>query len=230
MTFPHQASQSPSRRASRIVIIGAGFAGLAVARKLAASPAQLTLIDRDNYHLFQPLLYQVATAALSPTDIAEPVHRLFRRDKRSEVILGDVVGISTEQKCVRLRDEKVIPYDILIIAAGATHSYFGRTEWGKYAPALKTIADARTIRSRLLLCFEQAETSENSAERERMMTFVVIGGGPSGVELAGSIAELARHSLARDFRRIESRSARYLTYDLGSRLIVEAMPKSEDEC
>jgi NADH dehydrogenase len=226
IAVPPTAVPSPIRHATRVAIIGAGFAGLAAARGLAAAPAHVILIDTDNYHLFQPLLYQVATAALSPADIAEPVRRLLRpRLKGAEVVLGEVVGISAEEKSLRLRDGKRVAFDILVVAAGATHSYFGHPEWEKYAPGLKTIADTRTIRSRLLLCFEQAEMSEYPAERERLMTFVVVGGGPSGVELAGAIAELARHSLTRDFRRIDPQSARIILLEAGP-AILSAFPRT----
>jgi NADH dehydrogenase len=209
----------------RVVIIGAGFAGLAVARKLAGRRANITLIDKHNYHLFQALLYQVATAALSPADIADPVRRLLRRRKRVNIELGEIAGISTERKRLQLLDGKVIAYDILVVAAGSVGSYFGHPEWEKYAPSLKTIADARMIRSRLLLCFEQAEVSDEPAERERLMTFVVVGGGPSGVELAGSIAELARHSVANDFRRIDPRSARIILLEAGP-TVLSAFPRA----
>ena len=224
MTFQSRNPKFPSCGPTRVVIIGAGFAGLTLAQKLAAAPAQLTLIDRDNYHLFQPLLYQVATAALSPADIAEPVRRLLRRNRAVQVVLGEIASISAEQRRVRLCDGKIIEFDILVMAAGSTHSYFGHPEWEQYAPSLKTISDARTIRSRMLLCFERAELSEDSAERDRLMTFVVVGGGPSGVELAGSMAELARHSLAKDFRHIDPTSARIILLEAGA-AILSAFPK-----
>jgi NADH dehydrogenase len=208
-----------------IVIIGAGFGGIAVADGLAGSSAHVTIIDKQNYHLFQPLLYQVATAALSPADIAEPVRRMLRRRHNTEVILGDVARISPDEKRIWLKDQRSIPYDILVVAAGATHSYFGHDEWQKYAPGLKTIADARVIRSRLLLCFERAEMSEDVAERRRLMTFVVVGGGASGVELAGSIAELARYGLAKDFHRIDPKSASVILVEAGP-VILSAFPST----
>jgi NADH dehydrogenase len=213
----------PATAKTHIVIIGAGFGGIAVAKGLVDSSAKVTLIDEQNYHLFQPLLYQVATAALSPADIAEPVRRMLRHSQNIEVVLGRVVEISAKKKHIWLKDGKAIPYDLLIVAAGATHSYFNHDEWQKYAPSLKTIADARTIRSRLLLCFEKAEMSDDPAERLRLMTFVVAGGGPSGVELAGSIAELARYSLAKDFHHIAPKSARVILVEAGP-AILSAFP------
>ena len=203
----------------RVVIIGAGFAGMEVARGLGASQADVTLIDRQNYHLFQPLLYQVATAALSPADIAEPVRRMLRRYTNITVMLGEVTEISTAANQIALADGTLVPYDILVIASGATHAYFGHDAWEKFAPGLKTIDEARDIRSRLLLSFERADMASDPAEKKRLMTFVVVGGGPSGVELAGSIAELARHTLAKDFRHIDPTSATVILLEAGSGLL-----------
>jgi len=163
-----------------VVIIGAGFAGVQVARGLGAAGVRATLLEQQNYHLFQPLLYQVATAALSPADIAEPVRRMLRRFASIEVLLGEVTGIDVALRRVALADGNSISYGILVLAAGATHAYFGHDEWAEFAPSLKSIADARRVRSRLLLSFEQAEMSDDPAERKRLMTFAVIGGGPSG--------------------------------------------------
>lgn len=202
-----------------VVIIGAGFAGVQVARGLGAAGVRTTLLDRQNYHLFQPLLYQVATAALSPADIAQPVRRMLRRFASIEVLLAEVTGIDVDRRCVTLADGKSLSYDILVLAAGATHAYFGHDEWAEFAPSLKSIADARRVRSRLLLSFEQAEMSDDAAERKRLMTFVVVGGGPSGVELAGAIAELARHTLAKDFHRIDAKSASVLLLEAGPRIL-----------
>jgi NADH dehydrogenase len=207
-----------------VVIIGAGFAGIQVARRLGAAGARATLLDRQNYHLFQPLLYQVATAALSPADIAEPVRRMLRRFPSIEVLLGEVTGINVAVRRVTLADGKSLSYDILVLAAGATHAYFGHDQWAEFAPSLKSVADARRIRSRLLLSFEQAEMSDDPVERKRLMTFLVIGGGPSGVELAGAIAELARHTLARDFHRINAKSTTVLLLEAGPR-ILSAFPE-----
>ncbi len=202
-----------------VVIVGAGFAGVQVARGLGAAGIPVTLLDRQNYHLFQPLLYQVATAALSPADIAEPVRRMLRRFRSVEVLLGEVTGIDAAARCVTLADGKSISYDFLVLAAGATHAYFGHDGWAEFAPSLKSIADARRIRSRLLLSFEQAEMNDDPAVRKRLMTFVVIGGGPSGVELAGAIAELARFTLAKDFHRVDANSATVILLESGPRIL-----------
>ena len=214
-----QTDQKP-----HVVIVGAGFAGVQVARKLGAAGISATLLDRQNYHLFQPLLYQVATAALSPADIAEPVRRMLRRFASIEVLLGEVTGIDVAARRVALADGKSLSYDILVLAAGSTHAYFGHDEWAEFAPSLKSIADARIVRSRLLLSFEQAEMSDDPSERKRLMTFVVIGGGPSGVELAGAISELARYTLAKDFHRIDAKSTTVLLLEAGPR-ILSAFPE-----
>ncbi len=211
---------NPSPVRTRIVIIGAGFAGVAVARGLVRACADVMLIDRDNFHLFQPLLYQVATAALSPSDIAEPIRRMLRGQENCEVVLGEVTAIDTQKRQIGMGAETVT-YDILVLAAGATRSYLGHDEWEQFAPSLKTLEDALAIRTRLLLCFERAETSRNPQEQARLMTVVVIGGGPSGVELAGSIAELVRHTLAKDFRRISPAATRIILLEAGSRILAE---------
>lgn len=202
-----------------VVVIGAGFAGIQVAQGLGAAGVPVTLLDRQNYHLFQPLLYQVATAALSPADIAEPVRKMLRGYPSVEILLGDVVGIDTAARTVSLADGKVLSYDYLVVATGATHAYFGHDEWAEFAPSLKSISDARQIRSRLLRSFELAEMSEDAAERRRLMTFVVVGGGPSGVELAGAIAELARYTLARDFHHIDAKSTKVILLEAGPRIL-----------
>jgi NADH:ubiquinone reductase (H+-translocating) len=201
------------------VIIGAGFAGIEVARVLGAAGRPVVLIDRQNHHLFQPLLYQVATAALSPADIAEPIRKMLRNYPSVEVMLDEAVGIDTAARTVALASGATIVYGRLVIATGATHSYFGHDEWAGFAPGLKTIEDARRIRSHLLLAFEQAEMSRDPAEQRRLMTIAVIGGGPTGVELAGSIAELARYTLARDFHRIRAESATVLLLEAGERIL-----------
>jgi NADH dehydrogenase len=208
-----------SGQKQHVVVIGAGFAGVQVARGLGAAGMPVTLLDRQNYHLFQPLLYQVATAALSPADIAEPVRRMMRHFPSVEVLLGEATGIDVKARRVALADAKSLSYDILVLAAGATHAYFGHDEWAEFAPSLKSIADARRVRSLLLLSFEQAEMSDDPAERKRLMTFVVIGGGPSGVELAGAIAELARYTLAKDFHRIDAKSTTVLLLEAGPRIL-----------
>jgi NADH dehydrogenase len=203
----------------RVVIIGAGFAGIEVARGLGSAEADVTLVDRENYHLFQPLLYQVATAALSAADIAEPVRRMLRGYQNITVMLGEVTGIAVAEHHVRLADGALLPFDYLVIASGATQAYFGHDEWEKFAPSLKSIADARDIRSRPLLAFERADVSRDPAEKKRLMTFVVVGGGPGGVELAGSIAELARYALAKDFRHIDPTSAAVFLLEAGPRIL-----------
>jgi NADH dehydrogenase len=209
----------------RVVIIGAGFAGIEAARGLGAAGISVTLIDRQNYHLFQPLLYQVATAALSPADIAEPIRKVLRRYPSIEVMLAEVTGIDHAARRVSLGSGARLPYDWLVIATGATHGYFGHDDWADFAPGLKTVEDARRIRSHLLLTFEQAEMSRDPIEQKRLMTIAVIGGGPTGVELAGSIAELARYTLAKDFHRIRAETATVLLLEAGPR-IPTAFPKT----
>jgi NADH dehydrogenase len=196
-----------------------------VARALGRAKMPVTLIDRQNYHLFQPLLYQVATAALSPADIAEPIRKILRRYRSAQVMLGEVEHIDREAREVVLREGQRVPYDILVLATGATHSYFGHPEWERSAPGLKTIADARLIRSEILRCFEKAEITDDVAERERLMTFAVVGGGPTGVEMAGAIAELARYVLAKDFRNIRPERANVILIEAGPRLLT-AFPES----
>jgi NADH:ubiquinone reductase (H+-translocating) len=202
----------------RVVIVGAGFAGLSAAKALKRAPADVTLIDRRNYHLFQPLLYQVATAALSPADIAAPIRGILRGQKNATVLLGKVTGVDKEARQV-LAGERRIPYDYLIVATGARHAYFGRDEWEPFAPGLKKIEDATAIRARVLMAFERAEDEADEAERRRLLTFVVVGGGPTGVEMAGAIAELAKHALARDFRNIDPRLARVVLVEAGPRVL-----------
>ena len=205
--------------AAKVVVIGAGFAGIEVARGLGGAGIAVTLIDRQNHHLFQPLLYQVATAALSPADIAEPIRKMLRHDPSVEVVLGEVGAIDRAARIVTLAGGETYAYDILVVASGATHSYFGHDEWSAFAPGLKNIEDARTIRSRLLLAFERAEMSRDPAEQKRLMTIAVIGGGPTGVELAGSIAELARYTLSKDFHRIRAETATVLLLEAGPRIL-----------
>jgi len=202
----------------RVVIVGAGFGGLAAARRLAGKAVDVTIIDQRNYHLFQPLLYQVATAALSPADVAWPIRGIFAKNPNVRVVLGKVSGVDLEQRLVH-SDRIDLPYDYLILASGAYHSYFGHDEWAMHAPGLKRIIDATEIRKRVLLAFERAEVGMSEAEQRRELTFVVIGGGPAGVEMAGAVAELARYTLARDFRRIDPRSARVILVEAGDRLL-----------
>jgi NADH dehydrogenase len=205
--------------AHHIVIVGAGFGGLEVARHLARAPVRITVIDQRNYHLFQPLLYQVATASLATSEIAWPIRSLLRRHKNVTTLLGTVIGVNNEQKKVLLKDGEAIPFDTLVLATGARHAYFGHGEWEPFAPGLKTIEDATTIRRRILLAFEWAERATNEAQRAGFLTFVVIGGGPTGVELAGTIAELARDTVRNDFRNIDTREARVVLVEAGPRIL-----------
>ena len=202
----------------RVVIVGAGFGGLTAARALAHVPVDVVLIDRRNYHLFQPLLYQVATAALSPADIATPIRAILSKQKNASVLLGRVAGVDATAREVILEDRR-ISYDYLILATGARHAYFGNDQWEIFAPGLKKIDDATDIRRRVLLAFEHAETAMTEAERRRLLTFAVIGAGPTGVEMAGAIAELAKVALAEDFRAIDPRQARILLVEAGPRVL-----------
>jgi NADH dehydrogenase len=220
MAVPGTASARP-----RIVIIGAGFGGLTAARALAHAPAEVIVVDRHNYHLFQPLLYQVATAALSPADIASPIRGILSRQANATVLLGKVVGVDKEARAVLLDGGTRLPYDTLILATGARHAYFGHDEWEDVAPGLKKIEDATTLRRRILIAFEKAEAATDESERRALLTFAVIGGGPTGVELAGAIIELARRALAADFRAIDPRASRILLVEAGTR-VLPAMPES----
>ena len=198
----------------RVVIVGGGFGGLYAARALRNAPVRVTMVDRRNHHVFQPLLYQVATAALSPGDIASPIRWILRRQRNVEVMLADVVAIDTAARRLRLADG-VLDYDYLIVAAGATHAYFGHDEWRTTAPGLKTLEDALDVRRRVLLAFEHAEREPDDARRRALLTFVVIGGGPTGVEMAGALAEISRQSLAKNFRHFDPSSARVLLIEAG---------------
>ena len=209
----------PDTRA-RVVIVGGGFGGLQAAKTLADTPVHITLVDRRNHHLFQPLLYQVATAALSPADIAQPIRSVLRGQPNVEVILADVDAIDVAAKEVILEEDAGrLPYDYLILAAGANHAYFGHDEWAPNAPGLKTLEDALDIRRRILTSFEEAEREPDPVRRKALMTFVVVGGGPTGVEMAGAIAEIARFSLARDFRHIDTRDAKVILVEAGTQLL-----------
>ncbi len=201
-----------------VFIVGAGFGGLEAAKKLACEDVRVTVIDRTNYHLFQPLLYQVATAALSPADIAAPVRAILSRWKNMEVILAEVESVDVAAKKIKTTDME-IPYDFLILATGARHSYFGHNEWEKLAPGLKSLEDAIELRRRLLMAFEYAEKITDEAARKAAMTFVIIGGGPTGVEMAGAIAEIARYTLAKDFRHIDPSQARVILIEADPRLL-----------
>ena len=202
----------------QIVILGAGFGGLFAAKRLAGVAANVTVVDRHNYHLFQPLLYQVATAGLPPSDIAWPIRSILSRQKNTSVLLDEVMDIDVGRREVILQNES-IAFDYLVVATGSTHSYFGHEDWQTIAPGLKSIDDATHIRRRILTVFERAEMTDNDAERERLLRFVIVGGGPTGVELAGAIAELAHHTLAADFRRIDPRSAAVTLVEAGPRLL-----------
>lgn len=215
--------QSSESKKPRVIIIGAGFGGLEAAKKLACKDVRLTVIDRTNYHLFQPLLYQVATAALSPADIAGPIRGILSKCKNVEVVLAEVESVDVETRKVKTKD-RVFDYDYLIIATGARHSYFGHDEWEKLAPGLKSLEDAVELRRRILLAFEFAEKTTNEAERNAAMTFVVIGGGPTGVEMAGAIAEISRYTLARDFRHIDPSKARVILIEGTPRLLAAYPP------
>ena len=203
----------------RIVIVGAGFGGLACAKALGGADVAVTVVDRRNYHLFVPLLYQVATAALSPADIARPIRSMLSRYKNIDVVLGDVTGVDMAARRVLLREGPDLPFDILVFAAGSNYNYFGHDDWAEAAPGPKSIEDARTIRARLLLAFEHAEIATDPAEQARLLTTIIVGGGPTGVEMAGSVVELARHTLVRDFRRIDPAKARVILVEGGPRLL-----------
>jgi NADH dehydrogenase len=207
----------------RVVIIGGGFGGLHAAQRLRGKEVAVTLIDRRNHHVFQPLLYQVATAGLSPGDIASPIRWILRRQRNVEVLLEDVTRIDTAAHTLHFRDGEGCRYDYLIVAAGATHAYFGHDDWRPFAPGLKTLEDALEIRRRVLLAFETAERDSVLAQRAAKLTFVIVGGGPTGVELAGALAEIARQTLAQDFRHFDPRAARIILIEAGP-TILSAFP------
>lgn len=212
---PHVAANA----APRVVIVGAGFGGLNAARALRHAPVSLTVVDRRNHHLFQPLLYQVATAGLSPGEIAYPIRAILRRQMNTRVLLADVTSIDPAAHKVLLGDGGEIAYDYLVVATGAQHSYFGHDDWEPLAPGLKNLEDALEMRRRILLAFERAEREPDDARRRALLTFVIVGGGPTGVELAGAIAEIARHVMAQDFRAIDPRQARILLVEAGPRVL-----------
>jgi len=203
---------------TRVVIVGAGFGGIAVARGLARADVEVILIDRQNHHLFQPLLYQVATAGLSPAEIAWPIRHLCRRQRNTRVLMGEVTGVDPVRQAVMLGDGPV-SYDYLVLATGATHGYFGHDEWAAHAPGLKDLDDATAIRRRLLLAFERAEMAASPELCRKLLTIAIVGGGPTGVELAGAIVELARRALASDFREIDPKQTRVLLLEAGPRLL-----------
>jgi len=207
----------------RVVIVGGGFGGVAAAKPLRKSDVEIALIDRRNYHLFQPLLYQVATAALNPSDIAAPIRRIFRSQKNISVLMGEVVSADLENQLIETEDQK-IRYDYLVMAAGATHSYFGNDQWSETAPGLKKISDATKIRKQVLLAFESAEMETDSDARQACLTFVVIGAGPTGCELAGAMAEIAGQTIPKDFRHVDTTTARVILIE-GAPRVLGAFPE-----
>jgi NADH:ubiquinone reductase (H+-translocating) len=207
-----------------MIIVGGGFAGLYLARGLGRLPVRVTVIDRTNHHLFQPMLYQVATAALSAPDISQPIRSVLRRQRNAEVVLGEVTDVRLAERTVGLDDGTRISYDYLALAAGARHSYFAHPEWEILAPGLKDLEDAGEVRRRILLAFERAERESDPVTRQQLLTFVIVGGGPTGVEVAGAVAELARYSLRRDFRRIDPVDATVLLLEAGPRLLTSYPP------
>jgi NADH:ubiquinone reductase (H+-translocating) len=202
-----------------VVIVGGGFAGLWAARGLRSAPVRITLLDRGNHHLFQPLLYQVATAGLSAPNIAAPLRQILRRQKNVTVLLGEVSQVMPKQKRLALADGRTLDYDHLLLATGAAHAYFGHDDWAPHAPGLKTLDDALEIRRRILTAFERAEAEDDPGKRAAWLTFAIIGGGPTGVELAGTLAEIARHTLHGEFRRADPRQARVLLLEAGTRVL-----------
>jgi NADH:ubiquinone reductase (H+-translocating) len=205
--------------AHHVVVVGAGFGGLETAHRLAGAPVEITIVDRRNHHLFQPLLYQAATASLAPSEIAWPIRHLFRRRSDVTVLLASVESIDSQARELRLDDGSTLRYDTLVLATGARHAYFGHDSWEPFAPGLKTLEDATTIRGRILLAFEKAERESEERKRAALLTFVIVGGGPTGVELAGTIAELARVTLPPEFRRIDTRQARIVLIEAGPRVL-----------
>ena len=212
------SDSQPRNKRPQVVVVGAGFGGLQTTKALAKVDVEVTLADTFNHHCFQPLLYQVATAALSPADVAWPIRSILRTQKNARVIMAQATGIDVQARLVKT-SEIELPYDYLVLATGATHSYFGHDDWAPFAPGLKHIADATEIRRRFLLAFERAEVVEDDAERERFLTFVIVGGGATGVEMSGAIAEVAQRTLQHDFRNIDPRRSRIVLIEAGPRLL-----------
>jgi NADH dehydrogenase len=226
------APGSPASTRTQVVVIGCGFGGIEAVRALAKSDVEITLIDRTNHHLFQPLLYQVATAGLTAPSIAGPIRHILRRQTQAgnlTVLQAEVKDIDAKARRVTLHDGEQVPYDHLIVAAGATHSYFGHDEWARHAPGLKTLADAFTIRARVIQSFEEAERSCDPAEREAWMTFVVIGAGPTGVEMAGTLSEMAHRTLPQEFRHIDSRQAKVILLEGSDRVLGAFVPSLSEK-
>ncbi|MBZ9727072.1 NAD(P)/FAD-dependent oxidoreductase [Mesorhizobium sp. CO1-1-11] len=211
-----------------VVVVGAGFGGLEFTRALAGAPVRITMIDKRNHHLFQPLLYQVATTALATSEVAWPIRHLLRKRKDVTTLLANVTGVDRSGKRVLLDDGSAVAYDTLVLATGARHAYFGHDEWEPFAPGLKTLEDATTIRRRILLAFEQAERESDPARRQALLTIVIVGGGPTGVELAGTIAELAHDTLRGEFRNIDTRQTRVVLIEAGDRILANFAPKLSD--
>ncbi len=220
LTQPRAAAILERVSEPHVLVVGGGFGGIAAARRLAGRPVRVTVVDRRNHHLFQPLLYQVATAGLNPSDIAAPIRSILRRQQNATVLLGEVIDVDTGGRTVMLSDGARMDYDYLILAAGTRHSYFGRPEWERYAPGLKTVEDALEIRRRVLLAFERAERTDDREERTAQLTFVVVGGGPTGVEMAGAVAEIAFRVMRRDFRRIDPAEAQVLLLEAADRVLL----------
>lgn len=208
-----------------VVVVGAGFGGLELTRAMAGAPVRITMIDKRNHHLFQPLLYQVATTSLATSEIAWPIRHLLRKRKDVTTLLGNVTGVDRAGKRVLLEDGSAVAYDTLVLATGARHAYFGHDDWEPFAPGLKTLEDATTIRRRILLAFEQAERETDPAKRQAWLTLVIVGGGPTGVELAGTIVELARDTLRGEFRHIDTRQARVVLIEAGNRILANFAPE-----
>ena len=216
-------------RAPHVVILGGGFAGLYAAKGLGRAPVRVTVVDRRNHHLFQPMLYQVATAALDPSDIASPIRSVLRRQKNTEVLLAEATGVDVAKRLVRFSDGDSLAYDYLIVGTGAHHSYFGHEEWEPLAPGLKNLEDALEIRRRVLLAFELAEREQDTVKRHAYLTFVIVGGGPTGVETAGAVAEIRRYALRRDFRHIDPAEATVMLLEGGPRLLPSYPPELSEK-
>jgi len=211
-----------------VVVVGAGFGGLELTRALSGAPVRITMIDKRNHHLFQPLLYQVATTSLATSEVAWPIRHLLRKRKDVTTLLGNVTGVDRQGRRVLLEDGSSVPYDTLVLATGARHAYFGHDEWEPFAPGLKTLEDATTIRRRILVAFEQAERETDPAKRQALLTLVIVGGGPTGVELAGTIVELAHETLRGEFRNIDTREARVVLVEAGDRILANFAPELSD--